>query len=296
VTELAHAREPRKHGRFRVAVLSARPFGKTGLTVEAVSLGGEGVLRTRGRSRDAVPVVLEALAQGVRYCDTAPAYEQSQDYYGEAFKKRVGARDDVVLASKTHARAKASALGLLADSLRRLGTDRLDLWQMHDLRSMRDLRLMFATEGAIHAAEEAKKEGKVRFIGLTGHHDPAVLVEAIRTYDFDAVLLPINPADPARLPFITTVIPAARAKGMAVIGMKVMAAGQLVADGAATAEECIRYAIAHADTLIIGCSSTEEVRENLRIGRTCAPMDAEEQRALERRLAPRAAKYAYFKG
>jgi predicted aldo/keto reductase-like oxidoreductase len=118
----------------------------------------------------------------------------------------------------------------------------------------------------------------------------------MESYAFDAVLLPINPADPARRPFQTTVIPAARERGMAVIGMKVMAHGMLVADGAATAEECIRYAMAHADTLIIGCSTREEVRENLRIGRTTSPMTAEEQRALEARVVSRAPRYAYFTG
>jgi aryl-alcohol dehydrogenase-like predicted oxidoreductase len=153
----------------------ARPFGKTGLMVEPVSLGGEGVLRTHARSRDAVPVVVEALQQGVRYCDTAPAYDESQDYYGEAFRKLAGARDAVVLASKTHERTKDAALSLLDDSLRRLGTDRLDLWQMHDLRTTRDLRQIFGRDGAIAAAELAKTEGRVRFVGLTGHHDPVIL-------------------------------------------------------------------------------------------------------------------------
>lgn len=270
-------------------------FGNTGAQVERVSLGGEGILRTRGRAREAVPVVKAALAEGVKYCDTAPAYDQSQDYYGAAFRETPGARENVFLASKTHERSKALALALLADSLKRLGTDRLDLWQMHDLRSRRELDEMFGREGAIAAAEQAKKDGKVRFIGLTGHHDPDILLEAIRRYPFDAVLLPVNAADPARMPFITTVIPAAREKGMAIIGMKVMAAGMLISDGAATPEECIRYAMAHADTLIIGCSSPAEVHENLTIGRTKQPMTVEEQRALEQRLAKRAARYAYFK-
>src|SRR5262249_59685226 len=119
----------------------------------------------------------------------------------------------------------------------RLGTDRLDLWQMHDLRSKAEVRELFSRGGAIAAAEQAKKEGRVRFIGLTGHHDPDVLLEAIRLYDFDAVLLPVNAADPARRPFLTTVVPAAREKNIAIIGMKVMSAGQLVADRIATAEE-----------------------------------------------------------
>src|SRR5262249_32748080 len=117
-----------------------RLLGKTGHRVLPVSLGGEGILRTTGRSREAVPMILEALRLGVRYCDTAPAYQQSQDYYGEAFRAAgPRARDGVFLASKTHERTRDRALRLLDDSLRRLGTDRLDLWQMHDLRDMPEL-------------------------------------------------------------------------------------------------------------------------------------------------------------
>jgi aryl-alcohol dehydrogenase-like predicted oxidoreductase len=272
-----------------------RTLGRTGAAVEAVSLGGEGILRTHGRAREAVPVVLAALEAGVRYCDTAPAYDRSQDYYGEAFRARPGARDGVFLASKTHERSRDAALRLLDDSLRRLGTDRLDLWQMHDLRTKADLRAIFGPGGAIEAAEIAKKQGKVRFVGLTGHHDPHILLEAMELYPFDSVLLPINPADPARMPFATTVIPAARRKSMGVVGMKVLSAGQLVADRAATAEECIRYAMAHADTLIIGCSSPAEVRANLEVGRTATPMTPDEQRALERRVSRAAERYAYYK-
>jgi len=242
-----------------------------------------------------VPVVVEALREGVRYCDTAPAYDSSQDYYGEAFRQMPGARDGVFLASKTHERTKKGALRLLEDSLRRLGTDRIDVWQMHDLRTSDELEVMFGPGGAIEAAEEAKRAGKIRFVGLTGHHDPDVLLAAMDRYAFDTVLLPVNPADPARLPFLTSVLPAARARGMGVVGMKVMAAGMIVSDGSATAEECIRYAMAFADTLIIGMSTPEEVRADLHVGRTAKPMDAAEQRAFETRLAARASRYAYFK-
>jgi hypothetical protein len=105
----------------------------------------------------------------------------------------------------------------------------------------------------------------------------------------------MNPADPRRLPFLTTVVPEARRKGMGVIGMKVMAAGMLVADGAATPDELIRYAVAHADTAIIGCSSLDEVRQNLNIGRSCSAMSEQEQRQLEKRLARGGARYDYFK-
>jgi aryl-alcohol dehydrogenase-like predicted oxidoreductase len=162
-----------------------------------VSLGGEGILRTTGRAKEAVPVILEALRLGVRYCDTAPAYQQSQDYYGEAFRiAGKGARDGVFLASKTHERTRDRALRLLDDSLRRLGTDRLDLWQMHDLREMEEIDVICGRGGALEAAAAAKADGRVRFIGLTGHHDPDVLVEAMRRFPFDNVLVAINPADP----------------------------------------------------------------------------------------------------
>jgi aryl-alcohol dehydrogenase-like predicted oxidoreductase len=272
-----------------------RTLGSTGLVVEAVSLGGEGILRTHGRSKAAVPMLLEAFRDGVRYCDTAPAYDESQDYYGAAFRAVPGAREGVVLASKTHERAMIPALALLEDSLRRLGTDHLDIWQMHDLRSERELEVLFGPRGAIEAADRAKKAGKIRFVGLTGHHDPDILLQAMDRYPFDTVLVPINPADPARMPFITTVVPRARAKGMGVVGMKVLAAGRLPAEHVATAEECIRYAMAHADTLIIGCSSGVEVRDNLRVGRTASPMTPDEQRALESRVLARAGRYDYFK-
>ena len=274
-------------------VEQTRTLGATGARVLAVSLGGEGVLRTTGRAAEAVPVILEALRLGVRYCDTAPAYQQSQDYYGEAFRAAgAGARDAVFLASKTHERTRDRALRLLDDSLRRLGTDRLDLWQMHDLRDMRELDVICGRGGALEAAAAAKADGRIRFIGLTGHHDPRVLVEAMRRFPFDSVLVAINPADPRAQPFIPTVVAEARARGMGVVGMKALAAGRLVRE--APPAELLRYAAAHADTVIVGCSSVEEVRANLAAA-ALAPMSDAEQRALEARIAPRADSYDTFK-
>jgi len=275
-------------------ITDARSLGRTGAQLLAVSLGGEGILRTTGRAGEAVPVILEALRLGVRYCDTAPAYQQSQDYYGEAFRQAgPGARDRVFLASKTHERTRDGALRLLDDSLRRLGTDRLDLWQMHDLRTARDLERLFGAGGAIEAAREAQADGRIRFIGLTGHHDPDVLVEAMRRFPFDSVLLPVNPTDPRHRPFAPTVLAEARRQGMGVVGMKVMAAGPLLQEGSAT--ELIRYAASLADTVIIGCSTIAEVRENLAVAQGFVPMPETERRALEQRIAPHAADYDSYK-
>lgn len=272
----------------------ARSLGRTGARVLAVSLGGEGILRTTGRAREAVPVILEALRLGVRYCDTAPAYQQSQDYYGEALRSAgSGARDAVFLASKTHERTRDGALRLLDDSLRRLGTDRIDLWQMHDLRQARELDVLFGRQGALEAARQAQADGRIRFIGLTGHHDPDVLVEAMRRFSFDSVLLPLNPADPRHRPFAPTVLAEARRQGIGVVGMKVMAAGPLLRD--ASAAELIRYSASLADTVIIGCSTVAEVQQNLEVARAFTPMSESERRALERRIAPQAADYDTFK-
>lgn len=274
-----------------------RALGKTGAQVEVFSLGGEGILRTTGQEKEAVPMILEALRLGVRYCDTAPAYSGSQDYYGAAFREAgKGARDKVFLASKTHERSRDGALRLLDDSLKRLGTDRLDLWQLHDLRFTEDLDAIFGKGGAIEAVEQARADGRIRFVGITGHHDPAILVEAMRRYPVDTVLCAINPADGRKAPFLTSVVPEAKKRGIGIIGMKVMGHGRLVQDGAASPAELLRYAASFADTCIVGCSSPGEVRENLIAARAgFAPMKDDERAALESRIAPTASRYDYFK-
>jgi predicted aldo/keto reductase-like oxidoreductase len=141
----------------------------------------------------------------------------------------------------------------------------------------------------------ARSEGRIRFIGLTGHHDPEILLEAMRRHDFDSVLCCLNPADPRKRPFASTVVAEARRQGMGVVGMKVLAAGRFVLDRAATPVELIRYAASQADTVIIGCSSVEEVRANLAAAQRFQAMAPAEMSALERRIAPRASRYDYFK-
>ena len=273
---------------------ATRGLGRTGAEVLPVSLGGEGILRTTGRARDAVPVIVEALRLGVRYCDTAPAYAQSQNYYGAAFREAgPRARAGVFLASKTHERTRDGALRLLDDSLRRLGTSWLDLWQMHDLRGRSELDVIFGKDGAIEAALAAKADGRVRHIGLTGHHDPGVLLEAMARFPFDSVLCAINPADGRRSPFVSTVVAEARRQGIGVVGMKALAAGRLL--DVAQPEELLRYTASIADTVIVGCSSIAEVRRNLAVAAAFEPLTDEEKRALERRVAPRARASDYFK-
>ena len=272
-------------------------LGSTGASVGAVSLGGEGVLRSDWPNDEGVAMIGAALARGVTYCDTAPAYADSERCYGAALRAAgPGARDRIFLASKTHLRDREGAARLLDASLERLGTDHLDLWQLHDLRFDDDLDEIFGPGGAIEAVRAAKDDGRVRHVGITGHFDPAVLVAAMGRYDFDVVLAPINPADAEHAPFIPSVVAEARRRSMGVVAMKVFARGRMLEDGVASPDELIRYALAFADTCILGCANVSEVEQNLALGERAVAMEEPERRELERRVAGRDGRYDYFKG
>lgn len=274
--------------------LPLRSLGRTGRQVTLFGLGGEGVLRTHGRMAEAVRVIHRALDQGVNYFDTAPAYASSRDYYGAALGER---RGEIFLASKTHDRNRDGSMRLLDDSLRRLRTDYLDLWQLHDLRTTIDLQQIFAPQGALQALVEARESGVVRHLGITGHHDPAILLEAMRRFEFDTVLVALNVADRHRLPFISTVLSEASRRGMGVIGMKVYAAGKLLEPGALASDEAMGYVLSlpGVSNVIIGCSTPAEVDENARIARQFVPVSEERMRRLEDRTRNSASEYAYFK-
>jgi len=273
-----------------------RPLGQTGYDVTQFALGGEGVLRTHGRGAEAVAVIHRALDQGVNYCDTAPAYAGSLDYYGAALGER---RRQVFLASKTHDRTRDGSLRLLDESLKRLRTDHLDLWQLHDLRTPGDLKMVFGRGGALEALLQAREEARVRFLGLTGHHDPAILLEAMRRFDFDTVLVALNAADTHRLSFAQTVLLEAARCGMGVIGMKIYAAGVLLQDGSIPLApgEAMGYVLSlpGVSTVIIGCSNPAEVDENARIARTFQPFDGPAMRGLEERTHARAGFFTAYK-
>lgn len=270
------------------------PLGRTGEQVTIFGLGGEGVLRTHGRTPEAVAVVHRALDQGVNYIDSAPAYAGCLDYLGEALGDR---RNEVFLASKTHDRTRDGSLRLLDDTLKRLRTDRLDLWQLHDLRTQADLRQIFGQDGALAAVLEARDDGRVRFLGITGHHDPAILMEAMRRFDFDTVLVALNAADRHRLSFVETVLPEATSRGMGVIAMKVYSQGALLGRSGLRTDEALGYALSlpGVSTAIVGCSTPEEVEQNARIARDFATFGANTMRELEKRTARSEATFTYYK-
>lgn len=258
-----------------------RTLGSTGQRVTSFGLGGEGVLRTVGRAEEAARVIERALELGLNYFDTAPAYSSSMDYLGAVIPPH---RHKIFLACKTADRTRDGSLRVLDNALRRLGSETLDLWQLHDLRTASDVERIFGSGGAIHALTEARRDGRVRYLGVTGHLDPAILLEAVRRFDFDTVLMPLNCADVHRLSFIRDVLPVAVSKGMGVIAMKVYSAGLLVSPEApGTAEQALRYALSleGVSTAIIGCRTPEEVETNARIAAAFTPMAKDEQQSIE---------------
>jgi predicted aldo/keto reductase-like oxidoreductase len=275
-------------------LLPRRPLGHTGDDVTLFGLGGEGVLRTDGRLDEAKNVIEAALANGVNYFDTAPAYASSRDYYGAALGER---RSDIFLASKTHDRTRDGSLRLLDDSLRRLRTDFLDLWQLHDLRTRADLDRIFARGGAMEALLHARQEGRVRFLGITGHHDPQILLAAMARFEFDTLLVALNAADRHRLSFVETVLPEAARRGMGVIAMKVCSQGALLQPGGLTMQECLDYvwSLPGVSTAIVGCWTPAEVQANVQSALRFVPLEEAEMRELERRTAKNAPALTYYK-
>jgi predicted aldo/keto reductase-like oxidoreductase len=272
--------------------IPTRPLGKTGRHVTLFGLGGEGVLRTWGQEKAAAQVIARALDQGVTYCDTAPAYAGSLDYYGGTLAER---RKNIFLASKTHDRTRDGSLKLLDESLRRARTDHFDLWQLHDLRTLDDLERIFAKGGALEALLQAKVEGRVKHLGITGHHDPAILLEAMRRFAFDTVLVALNAADVHRLPFASTVVAEAVRQNMGVIAMKVCAQKRLLAR--LTMAEALGYAwsIPGVSLAIVGCETPGEVDENADLARAFQPFAAQAMRELEARTSRDVLQFGYFK-
>jgi aryl-alcohol dehydrogenase-like predicted oxidoreductase len=272
--------------------LPQRVLGSTGVQVTILGLGGEGVLRTFGYEREAQAMVAAALEEGITYFESARAYSGSEAYLGQALK---GRRQDIFLTSKSHGRSREEAEEHLALTLRNLQTDYLDLWQVHDVRTTDDLKALTGPGGALEVFRWAKEEGYARFIGVTGHHDPDILRQALDLYEFDTVLLPVNPAEPRSQSFL----PLAREaldRGLGVIGMKVLARGLVAQLDLAPVGDYVRYALSQPVSLtVIGCDSPEHVRELTAAAREFQPMAPEDQRRLEEAVIPFARGLMYYK-
>ncbi len=272
-----------------------RKLGKTGSEVTILGLGGEGVLRTYGYEKEAYELINKAIDLGINYFESARAYSGSESYYGRALRER---RKEIFLASKSHARDKKGALHHLRETLENLKTDHLDLWQVHDVRTEGDVEEIFNRDGAIQAFVEAKEKGLGRFIGVTGHHDPLIIRRCIETFDFDTVLIPVNPAEPEYISFIDEVIPLANKKEMGIIGMKVYFRGLLAGKlpGFRTTEPFYRFALSQSiTTAVIGCDNVEQLSENVKLASSFKPMTEGEKKDLINAVSPYARQLMYYK-
>jgi len=262
-----------------------KPVGKTGLRVSALGLGG---FHLGTADQDEAPeIVARALDAGVNFFDNAWEYHQgeSEVRLGAALK---GKRDQAILMTKvcTHGRGKDVAMRMLEESLSRLQTDHLDIWQIHEVVYYNDPDLIFAPGGAAEALLLAKQQGKVRFIGFTGHKDPAIHLKMLsHDFPFDTVQMPLNCFDANFRSFEKRVLPEANRRGIAALGMKSLGgSGEMVTNGAITPEEGLRYAMSlPVATTISGIDSLYVLEQNLAVARGFKPMSEDEMEALRKR-------------
>ncbi len=263
-----------------------RQFGKTGVELSALGLGGHHL----GDAEDlktAKIIVDKAIDGGVNFFDNCWEYHRgkSEVWMGECLK---GKRQRVFLMTKvcTHGRDKDLALKMLDESLRRLQTDHLDLWQIHGVSFENDPALFIRPNGAAEALTKAKKDGKVRFVGFTGHKDPKIHLAMLETgFPFDSVQMPLNPFDGTFRSFEDHVLPELQKRGIAALGMKPLnGAGPAIKKGVFTAQEMLRYAMSlPVATTITGMDKTDVVDQNLKIAQNFQPMSREEMDQLRNR-------------
>ena len=283
---------------MNLAPIKTHIFGRTGREVTCVGLGGEGVLRTNNRTAEARQVIQAAIAEGITYFDCAHVYADSELYYGSVWQEQSRLRSQIFQASKSASRDKSGARADLDRTLKRMKTDYLDLWQIHDVRTMADLDKIAGPGGALETFIEARSSGLVRHIGVTGHHDPQILSRAVKEWPVDAVMMPVNPVEGALGGFLTTTLPAAIQKGVAVIAMKILGASHyIIPELDITPDRLIRYALSFDIAVaIVGCSSPQEVKILAETGREATPFSEKEISEIEDIFSPHTRRLAFYRG
>jgi len=295
--------------------MPTRNLGKTGHKVGIFSLGGQAAIEQPHNEETAVAIVERALDLGINYIDTAAMYggkeRWSQRYIGEVMKRR---RKETYLASKTDDRTRDGSLKLLEESLRLLHTDQLDAWQLHHVTTQDDVDRIFARNGAMEALIAAREQKMVRFLGVTGHADPGVLLQCLERFPFDQILMAVNAADRHHLSFLEKLLPLAVEKQMGIIGMKIPARGRILEswnpaaaksggfEGAAphpgvlSMKDAMYYTLSHSvSTVIIGCDSVGQLEENVRLAREFTPLTQQQIAAMEQKTEPIARQALFFR-
>ena len=285
--------------------MPTRNLGKTGLKVGIFSLGGQSTLERANNTDAAIPLIERALDLGVNYVDTSSIYggpdRWSEQYIGQVMKRR---RHEVFLASKTKERTRDGSLRMLEKSLELLQTDHLDCWQLHDLGTTGDIEEVFGKGGAMEALIQARDQGMVKHLGITGHFRPDCLMEAIRRHPFDTVLLAVNAADKFHYSFAEKLMPLAVEKQMGIIGMKLTGRSRILSSyvpppveaqkrswegsavvatspGTLSMREAMYYALTlPISTAIVGVETVAQLEENIRLAREFTPLSDAQMSAI----------------
>ncbi len=263
--------------------METRPLGKTGESFPILSFGAQRVVDEEGCTEEqALEILNAALDRGIRYFDTAWAYSrgQSEERVGLVAKDR---RAEMWIATKTTHAQRDGARQQLEESLTRLQTDHVDEWRLHNVYSFDRLDQMTAKGGALEAAIQARDEGLVRHISISGHTDPQIQIEALRRFPFDTVLVAVSVLDHFIYSFAEEFLPVAAQKNVGVIGMKIFGYKKL----ARVADRALRYALAlPLTTVIAGCSTMEELEADLAVAESFTPMTGPERLEFFREMLP----------
>ncbi len=269
--------------------LPTRVLGRTGQRVSILCLGGWHIGAVKDEN-EAIRIMHAAIDEGLTFFDNCWDYHggRAEEVMGKALAMD-GKRKQVFLMTKNCERDYAGSMKNLEDSLRRLRTDYLDLWQFHEIVYDNDPDWVFE-KGGIKAAIEARKQGKVRYIGFTGHKDPLIHLKMLaKPFDWDTAQMPINVMDAHYRSFQKEVVPECLKKNVGVIGMKGLGGGgtqgRLVAAAGLTPQECYRYCLSlPVASQVVGMISMEQLKQNIAIARDFRPMTSAEREALLARV------------
>lgn len=273
-----------------------RILGNTGVSLPILGLGGAGKtpLSRPDQEAEAVKIIEKALALGIRYYDTAASYGPSEGYLGTVLPPY---RNNIFLVSKTAARDRDGAWRELERSLQRLNTDYLDAWQLHHVSQPEEIEQIFSNTGAINAIEEAKEQGLIRFSGITGHHEPDIIIQGIERYPFDTTLISLNAADVHHPRPFQRVLPAAQSRNVGVVAMKVPAYGRLLQPGMIDMSQAMGYTLSLPSVhgCIVAAENPQQLESNVGVAQAFQPLSTAQKQQIEQQTASAGEDGSFFR-
>ncbi len=313
VSSTAAARHPLPYNPRTHQAMPVRNLGRTGYRVGILSLGGQATLEIPGKEAESAAIINRAIDLGVNYIDSAAGYGNgaSEKHIGLVLKSR---RKEVFVTSKTADRTYDGSMRLIDRTLSNMQTDHVDLWQIHNLQTRQQLDQIFAEDGAMKALVKVRDQGMASFLGVTGHYEPEILIEALKRFPFDTILMAVNAADRHYLSFIEHLLPLAQELGIGTIGMKIATRGRVLSTwnpppldqqperlrtakpGTLTIEEALAYNLTlPLSTNIIGVDTVAQIEQNVAFASKFNPLSEAKMRELEKRTLPIARQALYFR-